>query len=207
MFKILDSDPKALEPKYQDIAIGFADIRGFTQLANRLQIQQVNKILELFFEHAVQCSTKENGFIDKFIGDQVMWFHHSGSIEKSSEQCIKAAINIQNGIKELNKTIKEKLHQKIEIQVGIGVTCGNAVVGIFGAPKYRIQYSVLGPPVNLAARLCSEAKGGELLIGGDIIEYCYYQTRKIGFQTIKGFDHQVELLKVIIPKKQLKSKK
>ncbi len=207
VFRILDSDPKTLEPKHQDIAIGFVDIRGFTQLANRLQIQQMNKILELFFEHVVLCSTEENGFIDKFIGDQVMWFHHSGSIEESSEQCIKAAINILNGMKELNKTIKEKLHQKIEIQVGVGVTSGNAVVGIFGAPRYRIQYSILGPPVNLAARLCSEAKAGELLIGGDIIEYCHCQTRKIGFQTIKGFDHQVELRKVVIPKKQLKRKK
>lgn len=201
VFHILDSSPDSLIPQDRTVAVGFADIRDFTQLMNSLQIQQVSEVLKLFFEQAIESVTKENGHLDKFIGDEVMWFHESLSVEESCNQCIKAAARIIKGISKLNKAIQKRLHLKLGIQVGIGVACGTAAVGIFGAPKYRIQYTVLGPPVNLAARLCSEARAGEVLIGGEAIEHCLFKSKKIGFRTIKGFDHEVELRSVVIPKR------
>lgn len=205
VFAILDSSPKSLVPKNQEIAVGFVDIRGFTQLMNRLQIQQMNEILKIFFEYTIEAVMKERGFIDKFLGDGVMWFHTSDSLEDSCTHCLRAAIRMMQGIRILNGAIKNRLHMGLGIQIGVGVACGTTAVGIFGAPKYRIQYSVIGPPVNLAARLCSEARANEVLIGGEAIEFCPFRTKKIGFRSIKGFDHDVELRSVIIPKKKLTS--
>ena len=198
VFDILDTDPNSLIPQNRDIAVAFVDIRDFTKLMNMLPLQQVNQILRLFYEVVVEGVTKEKGFIDKFIADEVMWFHQSDSLEECSKQCIRSAIDIKKGIKELNKEIRNAIHPHIELRVGMGLACGPAAVGIFGTPKYRIQYSILGSPVNLASRLCSEARAGEILIGGDIIQYCSYKTRNIGFRIMKGFEQEVELRSLII---------
>jgi class 3 adenylate cyclase len=200
VFLALDTDPEKLIPKSREIAVGFVDIRGFTQLMNRLQISQVNEVLKLFFESTVSQINLNSGFVDKFVGDEVMWFHHKGTVEANCKQCINAAISMIQDLKELNKAIQRKLHLKLNLKIGIGIACGNAALGLFGAPNYRIQYSVLGPPVNLASRLCSLAKEGQILIGGEAIEYCDFRTIEVGFQSIKGFDHKVELKRVILTK-------
>jgi len=200
VFELLDTSPKNLTPKYSDAAVGFVDIRGFTQLMNHIQIDQVDELLKLFFESAYKYIVDGGGYLDKFIGDEVMWFHVGDVISDISKRCIQVGSAIISGNGELNRRIQSKLHQRIRINVGVGIACGTCAVGVFGAPKHRIQYSLLGPAVNLASRLCSEARSGELLVGGGIIEHCMHNTRRIGFRTIKGFDHEIEIRKVVIPK-------
>jgi class 3 adenylate cyclase len=193
VFDLLDNEPHRLSLKEEPVAVGFADIRNFTELTNRLQIHQTNELLTLFFEHASGCVNKHQGFLDKFIGDSVMWFHHSGSLREACNSCIGAAQSIVQNMPELNSALQKKLHLKINIEAGLGVAAGSAAVGIFGAPSDRIQYSVLGPPVNLAARLCAEAPGNTVFVGGEAIEYCQHKTTSVGFLPIKGFDHEVEV--------------
>jgi class 3 adenylate cyclase len=200
VFHLLDTDPQQLFPKEQEVAVGFADLRNFTQLMNRLQIRQINEALTIFFDHAAQCVGRHGGYLDKFTGDGVMWFHQMGPINESCSKCIEAAVAIASGMPEINKTLRSRLHLKLEIRAGIGVACGHAAVGIFGAPTYLIQYSVLGPPVNLAARLCAEAPGNSVLIGGEAIDHCRFKANRIGFRAVKGFDHRVELQRILIPK-------
>lgn len=199
VFEKLQNNPKDLKPNYTSTSVGFVDIRGFTELSNRISIDEIDEILKLFFTLTSNSVIDEGGFIDKYIGDAMMWFFHGHDEKNNSDKCIKTSISIVNGIKELNDRIKEKLHKKILIQVGIGLASGTCAVGIFGAPNIRFQYSTIGPPVNLASRLCSEARPGEILIGGSIIEHCCFKTKKIGFRSIKGFDHDVELRKIIAP--------
>lgn len=199
VFEKLDSG-QDLAPKEQEVAIAFLDIRGFAKIINRVNDTKMNKILELLFDFACKCITKKNGFVDKFIGDAVMWFHKDDSIENSSKKCIEVAVDIMKGMKKLNEEIWEKIHTKVPIKIGIGAACGKVAVGIFGAPNYRIQYSALGSTVNLASRLCSKAKKDEIIIGDTIIEYCPYETVKKGFCRIKHFPHEIELRKIIIPK-------
>ncbi|PKP27227.1 MAG: hypothetical protein CVU06_02910 [Bacteroidetes bacterium HGW-Bacteroidetes-22] len=201
VFAELEANPESLNPVIKGIAIGFIDMRGFTQLSNRLQISQISDLLTIFYEYTVSIIKEESGFIDKFIGDEVMWFHQNDTIEENCKQCIKVAGILMGNLKQLNESIKRKLHLKIELKVGIGISCGNAAVGLFGSPTYRIQYSVIGAPVNLASRLCSEAGENEVLIGGEAIEYCEYKTIKRGFRLIKGFDHEVELRSVLLSKR------
>ena len=109
-------------------------------------------------------------------------------------------MKIIKGIPSLNKEINEKLHKNIQINVGIGLSSGSATIGLLGAPAYRIQYSVLGPPVNLASRLCSSARINEIILGGKIIDYCKYKYEKLGFVAVKGFEYDIEMVKLILRK-------
>lgn len=195
-----DSERENLKPTDQEIAIAFLDVRGFTTINNRLNnTKKMSKILELLSDFVCQCITNRGGFIDKFIGDSVMWFHKDGSIMNISRRCIDVAIDIIKGMNAINEKIWAAIHRKVQIKVGIGIACGKVAVGIFGAPNYRIQYSVLGPEVNLASRLCNIAKGNEIIIGNEIIDYCRYDTEDMGFRKFKGFKDKIEVKKIIIP--------
>jgi len=153
----------------------------------------------LFFTHAAWLVRQGGGLLDKFVGDSVMWFHQGESTAACSTACLKTAATIMSNMDRLNEVIARHLHVNLRIGIGMGVACGHAAVGIFGAPGLRIQYGVLGPPVNLAARLCAEAPAGTLLVGGEAIEHCTYKTSPIGFRAVKGFDHEIEVHKVQVP--------
>jgi adenylate cyclase len=199
VFAILDSDPTKLSPTLRSITVGFVDIRHFVQLMNRSEMGLIDETLKIFFDFACECILEGNGSVDKFIGDAVMWFHQSSDPNQAAQDCLKVAIKIIQGIPTLRGQIKSQLHFSLPLEVGIGAASGTCAVGIFGSPQYRIQYSVIGPAVNLASRLCSEAKAGQILIGGGIIEHCDWSTRKVGFKQIKGFDHEVEVRSLMIP--------
>ena len=201
VFEMLVSYPERLLPTEREIAVGFLDIRGFTRIYNMVNdAKKMGEILNLFFDFTCQHVIGGGGFIDKFIGDSVMWFHNGDSIENNSEQCINVAVNIIKGMGMLNEIIRKEVHTEVPISIGIGVACGKAMLGIFGAPNYRIQYSALGSVVNLASRFCSKARRNEIIIGDSIIEYCPYKTEAKDFCKIKNLPYRIELRKIIIPK-------
>jgi class 3 adenylate cyclase len=199
VFALLENNPGKLEPKLENATIGFADIRGFVQLMNRTEIAQINDILKHFFTFASKTILDEKCFIDKFIGDAVMWFNYGVNAKEAANSCICVAVKIAQGLEALNKEIQNAIHLKVKLNVGFGVASGTCAIGMFGSPEHRIQYSTIGPAVNLASRLCSEAKNGQVLIGGDVIKYCTFATRRIGFKSVKGFDHKVEIRAVEVP--------
>jgi class 3 adenylate cyclase/AmiR/NasT family two-component response regulator len=169
VFKILESSPNSLKPKFQEIAIGFVDIRGFTNIVKEFEPEQINYILGLFFQLTCRCIKSSGGFVDAFTGDGVMWIHEGPSIKENSEQCIEAAIKMIKGIEDLNEEIGGGLGEDDLIQIGIGLACGKVVLGIVGDRNYRIQYTAIGRAVNLASRLCDIAPKNQIIIGGEII--------------------------------------
>jgi adenylate cyclase len=197
VFAVLRKNPNSLEPKHSNVAVGFVDIRGYTKLSNTIQIEQMNAILELYFNSVCNAITKHHGFVDKFIGDAVMWFHYGKDPKPICEAAMRVAREILTGVKSLNKQIKVKTHAVIELSLGIGLAYGQCSVGIFGAPAHRIQYSIIGPPVNLASRICSLAQKNEIRIGGRIIDYCKLPMSSSHFMNVKGFEHDVEIRKVV----------
>jgi class 3 adenylate cyclase/CheY-like chemotaxis protein len=203
VYRVLDSNPKKLIPKIVNVAVGFVDIRGFTSLLNRTDIDIVNTTLSIFFQHINRCIRENKGLLSQYTGDGAMWLHTNRTLAAGTRACIKTAQAMIEGMEEVNEIIQERLHLKINLGIGIGIACGKAAVGIFGDPHYRIQYTALGSPVNLASRLCAEARPNEILIGGEAIDYCQSPMTKLGFRTIKGFDHEVEVQ--IVQKKKEKT--
>ena len=170
--KLINSkDGILLENERKEITILFADIRAFTAISERLKAEEVVSMLNQFFDIMVDIIFKNNGVLDKFVGDQLMaLFGLIPSKNNNSYNAIHAAIEMQNATEELMK--KRAKENKDTFEIGIGINTGIAIVGNLGSEN-RMDYTAIGNSVNVAARLQQIAKGGKIIIG----EQTYDQTK------------------------------
>lgn len=148
-------------PKLAEVSVLFADIRGFTSMAEAESPQETVAMLNAFFTAMASVVFRHEGNLDKFIGDCVMavWgppiSHPDGAA-----RALKAALEMQVEVDALNA--RRSAEGLKPIQVGIGVNTGQAVVGYMGSSE-RHEYTAIGDSVNTASRLCSLAKGSEVI--------------------------------------------
>ena len=152
-----------IENERKEITILFADIRSFTTIAERLEAEKVVSMLNQFFAIMVDIIFKNNGILDKFVGDELMAvFGLIPSENSAPHDAIQAAIEMQDATEELMKVRAE--HDKETFEIGIGINTGGAIMGNVGS-RNRMDYTVIGDNVNVAARLEQIANGGEIIIG------------------------------------------
>jgi adenylate cyclase len=166
----------------------FADIRGFTPMTVGMEPQEVIGLLNECMERLSNGVDAEGGVVDKYIGDEIMAvFGAPVAQEDHACRAVRAALRMRDGIAELNAERAER--GKEPLGVGIGIASGIAVAGNMGSAE-RMNYTVLGETVNLAARLTDQAAAGEILIseqteewavGGVLVAPC------IGGRALKGF--------------------
>jgi class 3 adenylate cyclase len=159
--KILQGDI-SLGGEIKVISVLFADIRNFTKMTEHMPPEEVITLLNKFMTHMTEIIHHHGGVIDKYIGDEIMaLFGAPVANSKHSSQALKAAIAMQKEIVSLNQS-HEKNSMPI-LNIGIGVHTGSVLIGNMGAES-RLNYTAIGSNVNLASRLCSNAKPGEILI-------------------------------------------
>ena len=152
-----------IENERREVTILFADIRSFTTIAEKMATEEVVSMLNQFFGAMVDIIFRNNGILDKFVGDQLMaLFGLIPSNNNNSYDAVHAAIEMQDATKELMKDRAKEGKETFEI--GIGINTGSAIVGNLGSEN-RIDYTAVGDSVNVAARLQQIAKGGEIIIG------------------------------------------
>jgi adenylate cyclase len=144
------------------VTVLFSDIRGFTAMAESMGPDAVAMFLSEYLSEMVEVIFEHGGTLDKFIGDAVMalWgapIAHSDDPDRA----LKAAIAMQKAIEDLNRGWVAS--GRPEIGVGIGISHGEVFAGNIGSHR-RLEYTVLGDAVNVAARLCAEAGPGEILV-------------------------------------------
>jgi adenylate cyclase len=144
------------------VTILFSDIRGFTSMSETMSPDGIANLLSDYFTEMVDVIFANGGTLDKFIGDAIMaiWgapIPHADDADRA----VQAAIQMQQAIKTLNA--KWESEGKPKIGVGIGINYGETFAGNIGS-HLRLEYTVIGDAVNVASRLCSNAKGGEVLI-------------------------------------------
>ncbi len=149
---------------YQGVRLGgdkrpttmlFCDIRGYTAFAERRDPETVVEVLNLYFQHQADLVAAHRGDIDKFVGDQILAVFQGPEMVRDAVGC---ALAIQAKTDELGRE-----HPDWDLDVGIGINMGEVIVGAMGS-KDRMDYTVLGDHVNLAARLCSHAQAGQTLV-------------------------------------------
>jgi len=148
----------------REATVFFADIRGYTSFSESRDPQVIVEILNEYFSEAVENIVQHKGYIDKFIGDCIMavWGVPMMPEEDDAIKAVSCAITIQ----ELVRSSKRKFFRKSNashLRIGIGVNTGPLVAGNLGSIQ-RMDYSVIGDTVNLAARLESAAGAGEIII-------------------------------------------
>jgi adenylate cyclase len=177
----------------REVSVLFADLRGFTPLTEGMEPQQVIALLNECMEHLSQAVDAEGGVVDKFIGDEIMAVFGAPATQADhAGRAVRAAVGMRTGIAVMNA--KRAGRGLPPLAVGIGIASGVAVAGNMGSTD-RLNYTVLGRIVNLAARLTDLAKPGQILVSDatmadarDLVE-----TTCLGPQALKGFSTGVEV--------------
>ena len=150
------------------IAVLFVDIRGFTTMSESLKPEEVVEILNEYLGLTTKAIFDNGGTLDKFVGDATMAvFNAPFDLDDYIFRAVSTAWDMQAGA----EAIAEKFRKRYEksVSFGIGVNCGNAVVGNIGC-DFRMDYTAIGDTVNTAARLESNARPGQILISKDVYE-------------------------------------
>jgi adenylate cyclase len=144
-------DPSLVEPKKTDITVMFSDIRGFTSISEKLDAQELALFLNQYLSEMSRIVFKNNGTLDKYIGDAVMAFWGAPYEEPGhATKACNAALDMMARVRELQKQWEAQGKPKLEI--GIGLNTGVASVGRMGSAQRR-AYTALGDSVNLSSRL------------------------------------------------------
>ncbi len=154
----------------QKITVLFADIRGFTALSEKENPEKVVGLLNKFFSAMTEIIFENGGTLDKYIGDGLMaLFGAPTASDEDALNSVKTAVTMQRKLAELNPELRAD--GLPEISMGIGLHTGVATIGYIGSDK-RSEYTAIGDTVNLAARLQSNAGGGEILMSDATAEAC-----------------------------------
>ncbi len=149
----------------QKVTILFADIRNFTGLSETLPPEKIVEILNEYFTRVTDVIFDYGGTLDKYLGDGVMAVF-GAPISKGNDaaSAVRSAIAIQRLVSEMNRDASARGWPRLG--VGIGVNTGVVTAGNIGSPR-RIDYTVIGDPVNVASRLMANAGAGQTLISED----------------------------------------
>jgi len=185
-------DKLILGGEYKTLTFLFSDIRGFTVMSENKTPSEVVSIINFYLNLQSDIIQKNKGDIDKFVGDEIM---ATFSGENATQNAIQCGVDMQKAIYVEN--IKRKLIDKTICEIGIGINNGEVIVGNIGSNK-RMDFTSIGSEVNLAARLCSSAKAGEVLISKTS-----YDDANVSFDTIKkepirvkGFSSDISLYSI-----------
>ncbi|MFZ5562529.1 MAG: adenylate/guanylate cyclase domain-containing protein, partial [Thermodesulfobacteriota bacterium] len=137
-------DPTRIPPQDRDACVLFADIREFTRLSEDRAPMKIVEMLNDFFDRMNRCIIRENGEIDKLIGDGIM------ALFDDPDACLRAAVAMCRELRSLNGAGVWPPDRSIAI--GIGINSGRVVAGNIGSPS-KMDYTVIGDIVNAASRL------------------------------------------------------
>ena len=158
----------ALAGKRAKVTIFYSDIRGFTAMSEKLSPEAVYEQLNEYFEAMCEVIFKYGGYVDKFIGDCIMAvFSAPNPTPDDARNAVHAALEQQEIIDLLAQRWREA--GKPPLSVGMGINTGYVVMGNLGSQK-RMNYTVIGDDVNIAARLYNVAKGGQIIISESTYE-------------------------------------
>ncbi len=158
----------ALKSEQRFITVMFADVRGFTAFAEYHPAGEVARVLNHLLGEMAVSVIEEGGYLDKFLGDGLMAiFGAPNSLYNQWLRAARAAFKMQARMDLFNR---QRLNSgpapegmENDIQIGIGINSGNAIVGFIGTQD-RCEYTAIGDSVNIASRICAGAEGGEILI-------------------------------------------
>ncbi|MEJ2024363.1 MAG: adenylate/guanylate cyclase domain-containing protein, partial [Deltaproteobacteria bacterium] len=184
-----------MDPKELTATVLFMDIVGFTNLSERMPAREITILLNHFFSKMTDITFQYDGTLDKYIGDGLMAvFGAPMQKDDDAVRAISAALKMRKERKVMMGNIPK--YKKFDIRIGINT--GKVVAGNIGSPK-RMDYTVIGDPVNIASRLESIAKPNQILIGEETYRLTKnrFTLRSEGLRHVKGKSRALAVYEVI----------
>ena len=163
VYEKIEKSPGALEPTFHEASILFSDIRDFTRMSQMVSPEKIAAFLNNhYFTPLGEIAYEYNGTVDKHIGDSIMVvFGSPVECDDNAIRAVKTAIKMQKRAKEIDNKLYK--NNGLRLKIGIGISTGKVFSGILGSLRIK-EFTSIGMPVNISARLQGLAKGGEILI-------------------------------------------
>jgi class 3 adenylate cyclase len=188
-------DERVLESHRRQISVVFCDLRGFTAFAETAEPEEVMSVLRDYHAGLGALIHKYEGTVERFAGDGVMiLFNDPLPCPDPNERAVRMSVEMRDHVAELAVKWRKGGH---ELGFGMGIAYGYATLGRIGF-EGRFDYSAIGTVVNLAARLCADAKDGQILIDGKVQAAIEQSTgtEPAGELTLKGFHRPIRAYNV-----------
>jgi len=182
-----------LRGETQNLTVLFADIRGFTSMAEQMTPEETVEILNDLFNAMTEKIFNREGTLDKFLGDGLMClFGAPFSKGHDALDAVWTAVEMQQTLEVLNKDFERPL------RMGVGINSGRAVVGYIGASR-RMDYTAIGDVVNVASRLTARAEPSQILVSAATQKEIGSElpTRKLEPVKVKGKAEALEVYEVL----------
>ncbi len=175
----------------REITVAFFDLRGFTAFTEAAAPEEVMELLHAYHAALGRLVLAHGGTLERFAGDGVMvFFNDPVPVERPAEQAARLAIEMQAAFEPIAILWKKRGH---ELGLGVGIAQGYATLGAIGF-EGRWDYAAIGRVTNLAARLCGEAGGGQVLLDRKTMASIdgTLRVEPLGERSLKGFAQPVE---------------
>ena len=179
-----------LKAHRREITVEFFDLRGFTAFTDAAEPEEVMELLRAFHSALGKLVLAEQGTLERFAGDSVMvFFNDPLPVEKPAEHAVRTALAMLSAFEPIAAHWKKRGY---DLGLGVGIAQGYATLGAIGF-EGRQDYAAIGNVTNLAARLCAECTGGQVLVDRKTMAALEggFQFDSIGPLTLKGFEKPV----------------
>jgi len=192
---IVAGGEEILRPHRREITAVFLDLRGFTAFTDRADPEEVLELLRAYHSTLGHIVAEHGGTLEHFAGDGVMiFFNDPFPVERAAERAARMALALQQAFGPIAQAWKT-LGQ--EVGLGIGIAQGEATLGVIGFEQ-RWEYAAIGNVPNLAARLCGEARAGEIIVDAqtetDLAQLA--EADQVGPLQLRGFAQPVSAFRV-----------
>ena len=184
------------------LSIFFSDIVGFTDISDALEAEEISSMLNYYLTEMSQIALTHGGTIDKYIGDAILVFFgdpETEGVQQDAINCVNMAISMQTKMAELKHEWSKNFGLRKPLAIRSGIATGYCTVGNFGSED-RLDYTVIGSQVNLAARLEALSKPGSILISFDTYSQVSDEIKCVESDkvSVKGIREEVRTFEVLL---------
>ena len=184
-----------LKTHRREVVVAFLDMRGFTAFTDESEPEEVMSVLADYHRAMGPLILAHEGTLERFAGDGMMiFFNDPIKLENPTQNAVKMALAMQKNFAPLRAAWKKRGY---DLDLGIGIVQGYATLGAIGY-EGRWDYACIGSVTNLASRLCSEAKGGQILTNQKTLARIEdaVEAEPLGEVTLKGIAHLVPVFNI-----------
>jgi adenylate cyclase len=191
-----DEPDAALASHRREITVVFCDLRGFTAFTDRSEPEEVMTVLREYHESVGDIIFRYEGTLDRFIGDGIMIvFNDPIPCADHAERAVRLALEMREAVNTLAADWRKRGH---DLGFGIGIASGYATLGLIGFERRR-EYTAIGRVTNLAARLCGQARAGQIVIAHNMLSRVEPRAEiaSLGEMTLKGFSRPMATYEIL----------